>query len=165
MVYAAFDEQLERPIALKVIRHEAASTRQPASVSAREARLAASVNHPHICQLYEIGEADGRLFIAMERLEGESLAALSAAARRLSPRPCRLASSPRCTRRAAPPRHHASGPQTVERLSDTSRREGARLRRLAGSGGRGDAAAAHQPGAILGTPEVHGTRTGAWTCR
>jgi serine/threonine protein kinase len=41
----------------------------------REARAAASVSHPNVCQLYEIGEADGELFIAMELLEGESLAA------------------------------------------------------------------------------------------
>ena len=41
----------------------------------REARAAASVNHPNVCQLYEIGEDEGELFIAMELLEGESLAA------------------------------------------------------------------------------------------
>jgi serine/threonine protein kinase len=77
VVYAAVDDRLERPIALKVIRRE---TTDDAARERfwREARLAASVNHPHICQLYEIGEADGQLFIAMERLEGEGLAALLA---------------------------------------------------------------------------------------
>src|SRR5207249_8862404 len=40
----------------------------------REARAAASVNHPNVCQLYEIGEERGELFIAMELLQGEALA-------------------------------------------------------------------------------------------
>jgi serine/threonine protein kinase/tetratricopeptide (TPR) repeat protein len=75
VVYAAVDEQLERPLALKVLRHESATDPTARERFWREARLAASVNHPHICQLYEIGEADGRLFMAMERLEGEPLAA------------------------------------------------------------------------------------------
>jgi eukaryotic-like serine/threonine-protein kinase len=75
VVYAALDEQLERPIAVKVLRHESAADPTARERFSREARLAASVNHPHICQLYEIGDSDGRLFMAMERLEGEPLAA------------------------------------------------------------------------------------------
>ena len=74
VVYAAVDEQLRRPIALKVIGHAAASDPIARERFTREARLAASVNHPNICQMYEIGEADGHPYIAMERLEGESLA-------------------------------------------------------------------------------------------
>ena len=74
-VYAAVDEKLERQIAVKVLRHESAADPTARERFWREARLAASVNHPHICQLYEIGESDGELFIAMERLEGEPLAA------------------------------------------------------------------------------------------
>lgn len=75
VVYAALDEQLERPIAVKVLKQESAADQNARERFTREARLAASVNHPHICQLYEIGESDGRPFMAMERLEGESLAA------------------------------------------------------------------------------------------
>jgi hypothetical protein len=69
VVYAAIDEQRRRPIALKVIRLEAASDPIARERFTREARLAASVNHPNICQIYEIGEADGHPYIAMERLE------------------------------------------------------------------------------------------------
>jgi eukaryotic-like serine/threonine-protein kinase len=72
-VFAAHDERLDRPVALKVIRREADT------VAARqrfwqEARAAARVSHPNICQLYDIGEHADGLFIAMELLEGQSLA-------------------------------------------------------------------------------------------
>ena len=52
----------------------------------REARAAASVSHPNVCQLYDVGEANGELFIAMELLEGEPLSARLRAARFRSPR-------------------------------------------------------------------------------
>jgi serine/threonine-protein kinase len=73
IVYAARDERLERMVAVKTMsslaRDESARRR-----FWREARAAASVNHPNICQIYEIGEDEGQLFIAMELLEGEGLA-------------------------------------------------------------------------------------------
>jgi serine/threonine protein kinase/tetratricopeptide (TPR) repeat protein len=74
VVYAAFDDRLGRPVAIKMIK---AAVAQPAARDRleREARSAASVNHPAICQLYEIGEDNGELFLAMELLQGESLAA------------------------------------------------------------------------------------------
>ncbi len=72
IVYAARDERLDRTVALKTMSSlggdETARKR-----FWREARAAASVNHPNVCQLYEIGEDDGELFIAMELLEGEPL--------------------------------------------------------------------------------------------
>ena len=74
VVYAAFDQRLHRRVALKMIRHTGADPKSRERLW-REARAAASVSHPNVCQLYEIGEADGELFIAMELLEGESLAA------------------------------------------------------------------------------------------
>jgi TolB-like protein/tetratricopeptide (TPR) repeat protein len=73
-VYAAVDERLERPVALKILYADTAADEVARERFRREARLAASVNHPHVCQLYEIGEIDGQLFIVMELLEGESLA-------------------------------------------------------------------------------------------
>src|SRR5260370_30971943 len=72
VVYEARDERLERTVAVKtmssVAKDETARKR-----FWREARAAAGVNHPNVCQLYEIGEDGGELFIVMELLEGEAL--------------------------------------------------------------------------------------------
>jgi serine/threonine protein kinase/tetratricopeptide (TPR) repeat protein len=72
IVYAARDERLQRTVALKTM-----SSLSGDEVARkrfwREARTLASVNHPNICQIYEIGEHAGELFIAMELLEGEVL--------------------------------------------------------------------------------------------
>jgi serine/threonine-protein kinase len=72
VVYAARDERLARTVALKLMSPVAQGdvARQRFW---REARAAASLNHPNVCQIYEIGEDGGTLFIAMELLEGESL--------------------------------------------------------------------------------------------
>ncbi len=77
VVYAARDEQLARMVAIKTIR-EGGEPRARERLQ-REARLAASVNHPNVCQVFEAGEEGGELFIAMELLEGDSLAARIAA--------------------------------------------------------------------------------------
>ncbi len=74
VVYSAFDDTLGRPIAIKMIRASGADSEARDRLF-REARAAASVNHPAICQLYEVGEDAGELFLAMELLQGESLAA------------------------------------------------------------------------------------------
>jgi serine/threonine protein kinase/tetratricopeptide (TPR) repeat protein len=72
VVYAARDARLERMIAVKTL-SAAPDDERARQRLWREARAAASVNHPNICQIYEVGEDDGRLFIAMELLEGEVL--------------------------------------------------------------------------------------------
>ncbi len=74
VVYAAVDERLERPVALKTMK-PLASDESARKRFWREARAAASVNHPHVCQIHEIGEDGGELFIAMELLDGEPLSA------------------------------------------------------------------------------------------
>jgi TolB-like protein len=74
VVYAARDERLERTVALKRMSSLAGGDGARRRFW-REARAAASVNHPNVCQIYEIGEDNGELFIAMELLEGEVLAA------------------------------------------------------------------------------------------
>ena len=73
VVYAARDERLERTIALKIMSSVDGDDTARKRFW-REARAAASVNHPNVCQIHEIGEDAGTLFIAMELLEGESLA-------------------------------------------------------------------------------------------
>ena len=71
VVFAAEDDSLGRRVAVKTIAEPDDSARKRFR---REARAAAGVNHPNVCQVYEIGEDGGQLFIAMELLEGESLA-------------------------------------------------------------------------------------------
>ena len=71
VVYAAHDGRLKRIVALKMI--SSAGDDRARTRFWREAQVAASVNHPNVCQIYEIGEDHGELFIAMELLEGESL--------------------------------------------------------------------------------------------
>jgi TolB-like protein len=72
VVYAAHDDRLQRTIA-----HKTLSSPTDGEVARqrlwREARAAASVNHPNICQIYEVGEDQGQVFIAMELLDGEAL--------------------------------------------------------------------------------------------
>jgi serine/threonine protein kinase/tetratricopeptide (TPR) repeat protein len=73
VVYAARDERLARTVAVKTLVSLAGDDTARKRFW-REARAAAAVNHPNVCQLYEIGEDGGEPFIAMELLEGESLA-------------------------------------------------------------------------------------------
>src|SRR6478672_6808134 len=72
-VYLARDTQLDRDIALKTLTPDVARDQQRLHRFLQEARAASALSHPNVAHIYEIGEADGAHFIAMEYVEGESL--------------------------------------------------------------------------------------------
>jgi len=72
IVYAAHDDRLQRKIAIKTLPTPSGNDVAKQRLW-REARAAAGVNHPNICQIYEVGEDEGQVFIAMELLDGEAL--------------------------------------------------------------------------------------------
>ncbi|HOG29995.1 MAG TPA: protein kinase [Vicinamibacterales bacterium] len=72
-VYRARDPRLDRDVALKVLSSGSPADRTARARLVREARKAARLSHPNVCTIYEVGEADGHVYIAMELVQGRPL--------------------------------------------------------------------------------------------
>jgi len=73
VVFRAHDKQLDRDVAFKILPEETVQSETARARLLKEARTASRLSHPHICHVYEAGEGDGCVYIAMELLEGQAL--------------------------------------------------------------------------------------------
>ena len=104
-VYRARDTKLARDVAIKVLPAELAGDAERLARFEKEARTASALNHPNIVTIYEIGQADGTSFIAMELVEGKTLRELLGRRARAARRSCSPSRRrwPTGSRRRTPP--------------------------------------------------------------
>src|SRR5580693_9637208 len=76
VVYSAYDTDLERKVAIKVVGDRVLADKTARDLLLREARTASSLNHPNICTIHEVGDSDGETYIVMEQVEGQPLSSL-----------------------------------------------------------------------------------------
>jgi serine/threonine protein kinase len=82
VVYAAYDEELDRKIAVKVVREDMHGGAQGTARIKREAQAMARLSHPNVVQVYEVGEFAGEIFVVMEFIKGQNLSEWLAAEER-----------------------------------------------------------------------------------
>src|SRR5262245_60197784 len=76
VVYRARDSRLGRDVAIKVLPAQAVADPRARARLIEEARLASALNHPHICTIFEVGDSDDTIYVAMEWVEGSALSQL-----------------------------------------------------------------------------------------
>jgi eukaryotic-like serine/threonine-protein kinase len=157
-VYLAEDTHLGRRVALKLLPSEDQADPQARKRLEREARAAATLDHPHICAVYEVGDEGGLAFIAMQYVEGQTLAARIAKGRLELPET--LAIAIHVTDALADAHEHGILHRDVKPANIMLTTKGQAkimdfgLARLGGARGAGDAltvSALSTPGAIMGT--------------
>ena len=130
VVYQARDAHLDRLVAIKVIPGHTVADPERKRRFAQEARAASALNHPNIITIYDIDSADGVDFIAMEYVEGQTLAhRLGRSRLEIREALTYAIADRRCARCRAPRRDHPSRSQTGEYHGDRQRADqGARFR-------------------------------------
>ena len=89
VVYVAYDPELERRVAIKLVKRELSRSREAAGLLQTEAQAIARVDHPNVIRVYDVGESPAGVWIAMELVEGENLKDWIRGAPRAQPRPWR----------------------------------------------------------------------------